>query len=91
MSYKSFENDRLVRASNGRPIGRVVLAEPYQEGARVPVSLLTVPKGPGVALRGVDYYIDGVAYRIQADLPAIRVTEYSNKWVVNSFFLERVE
>ena len=88
--HKSFTNDRLVRDASGKPIGRVVLAEPYQEGARVPVSLLTVPKGPGKALRGIDYYIDGVAYKIQADLPDIRVTEYSNRWVVNSFFLVRV-
>jgi len=86
-----FEKDGLVRNAQGRPVGRVVLAEPYVKGENLKVAMLMVPKGQNVRLRGSMFYVDGIPYKVPADLPDVKVTEYANRWVADTFVMEKVE
>jgi len=86
-----FEKDGLVRNAQGIPLGRVVLAEPYVKGEDIKVATLTVPKSQNGSLLGSTYYVDGLPYKLPADLPEVKITRYRNRWVADTFVLERVE
>ena len=88
----SFEKDKIARNAQGTPLGRIVLNddEPYVKGENILVVTLTVPNEVGAHL-GSTYYVDGIAYKIPKDLPAVKLTKYRNRWVADNFILERVE
>lgn len=90
INLKRFRIDRLVRDERGKPLGRVVLAGEYEDGANIPVAFLTVPRSFSASLKGVSIYVDGMVYKIPDDLPKHKITTSVMSHMVNNFYLERV-
>ena len=84
---KTFKTDHLVRDAAGKPLGRVVLAGDYTEGADIAVALMDIPRVKVEHAMGQTYYIDGHAYRLPKDLPKIRFTPQDSRLTINNFFL----
>ena len=89
---KTFKHDHAVRDPAGRPIGRVILAgskEP-EIGKPFPVALLLIPVTYTKNILSFVFYLDGVAYRVPANTPKIRINVIGGQHKVNHVVLEPV-
>ncbi len=84
---KTFKTDRLVRDATGRPLGRLVLADPYVEGRNIRVAVLDVPRVAPELAKQQTFYIDGHPYKLPPNLPEIRFTPVDNRLKINNFYL----
>lgn len=89
---KTFKHDHAVRDPAGRPIGRIILSggtEP-EIGKPFPVALLLVPVTYTKNILSFVFYLDGVAYRVPASTPKIRISLANGQHKVNHVVLEPV-
>jgi len=90
MELKFFSRDRLLRNSKGIPIGRVILAEDYKEGADLKVLLLEVPRQFYTSVLGVEVFVDGVKYKIPENIHPIRLGGDKLKHLINNIVIKKV-
>jgi hypothetical protein len=86
---KIFKFDRIVRDSEGKPFGRVILAEQYQEDEDIKVTLMTIPKEFTKYVKGLVVFIDEIPYIIPEDLHELKIGGDPLRWLINSFILKR--
>lgn len=89
--FKTFSRDFIVRDEDYKPIGRVVLAKPYEEGKVVYAALLKVPKVVLAKLEGQILYIDGTRYKVPEDVKAIKISHTARETIINSICLEPLD
>ena len=88
---KVFHRDHLVRSSDGRPMGRVILGGTYEPSMdRISCVLMTIPKEYMSEIKGNVFWIDGEKYQIAKDTPSIRFSGNKLEHRVNTFYLEKV-
>lgn len=88
---KVFHRDHLVRSSDGRPLGRVILSGNYEPSMdRIHCVLMTIPKEYMSEIKGNVFWIDGEKYQIAKDTPSIRFSGNKLEHRVNTFYLEKV-
>ncbi len=85
-SPNTFIVDRLIRTEQGMPIGRIVLFDDndFELGKPVKISILKVPVQFNLQIIGLEFYIDGVKYRIPEDLPEVKCNKNNADWFVSS-------
>ncbi len=89
---KTFVRDRIARNSKGVPTARVVLVGDYVEASTIPVAVLELlGQVTRKAVKSEVFYIDGVKYKMPADLPDLKITEVRGRLMVNSFYLTKVQ
>jgi len=88
--HKFFERDRLVRDKNMKPLGRVILAQPYKEGENIAVTLLRVPRSLCEKVLGAVFYIDEQPYRVPVEVDPVKVGGNKMEHLVNNFYLEYI-
>jgi hypothetical protein len=85
--YKSFAKDFLIRAMDGKPLGRIVLAKDYVEGADIAVAVLKVPLSILATLSGQRVWVDGNEYEIPV-LPELKISKSTLDTFANHFYLK---
>ena len=85
-----FQKDHVLRDVEDRPIARAVLKEGYvfTAGAPFQVVLLMVSMRYTRNPLSVNYYVDGVPYRIPKSISPIRVSVSRGVHNINSFVME---
>lgn len=90
----TFVVDRIVRNKDRRPLGRCVFKAKfnYTKGMdEIPIALCEFPKIYVKDPRGMVFYIDEIAYRIQDNLNDVRVNKSDpTKVIVNNFSFIKV-
>ena len=89
---KTFKHDHAVRDPAGRPIGRIIFAggvEP-EIGKPLQVALLIIPAAYTRNVLSFVFYLDGVAYRVPADTPKIKISFADGQHKVNHVVLQPV-
>lgn len=88
--FKTFRMDHIVRDVAGKPLGRAVLAQDYEEGCDIGVAVMDVPRASVEFARRQVFYIDGVGYKISESTPEIKFTFVTNRLKINNFILKKV-
>jgi len=89
--HKVFGRDRILRDSEMKPVGRVILARDYKAGEDIAITLLRVPKGLYPGVLGQVFYVDGYAYRVPVDIDPVKVGGNRVDHLINGFYLEKVK
>jgi len=87
---KTFSQDHVLRDRNGSPLGRAILVEDdlYREGKPFRVALLLVPVHRTKKAQALDYYVDGIRYRIPPGVPDLKIRQSEGMHRVNNFTME---
>ena len=88
---KTFAMDRLLRNEQGLAAGRVVLAKDYEPDHDIAIAVLEVFKGIPATVKNSIFYVDGIKYKVPADLPDVKITVSRGKLLLNNFYLVKVD
>ena len=94
MQVDTFIRDHLVRDKKGLPLGRVVLVNDadYTKGVdSLFVALLECPVARVTTPLKAHFYIDGVPYALQENIPSVRISRMKEKFYINNVYLEKVK